>query len=299
MTAAPDTNASYALSVVIPCLNAEETIGEQLDALARQTWDQPWEVIVADNGSTDRTLAVVEEYRDRTLDLRVVDASRKPGAPFALNEGARVARGAALAFCDADDVVGEGWIAAMGTALAAHDLVAARQDATRLNPPWVREGRGEPAVARDLPRLPFPPYVPHAASCGLGVGRDLHEAIGGFDESTPILYDTDYCIRLQLAGAELHLASDAVVHYRYRSSFEGLYRQARSYAEHFALLQKRYAGDARIPGRWRLPLKGWKPILRSAAGIHRKAERVRLAWLIGWQVGRLRGSLRYRVLGAF
>ncbi|MBF2059991.1 glycosyltransferase family 2 protein, partial [Fischerella thermalis] len=41
------------VSVIIPCLNAAETIGVQLEALANQQWSQPWEVIIADNGSTD------------------------------------------------------------------------------------------------------------------------------------------------------------------------------------------------------------------------------------------------------
>ncbi|HET9225168.1 MAG TPA: glycosyltransferase, partial [Thermoanaerobaculia bacterium] len=41
------------LSVVIPCLNAEATLGDQLEALAGQGWSGEWEVIVADNGSTD------------------------------------------------------------------------------------------------------------------------------------------------------------------------------------------------------------------------------------------------------
>ena len=40
------------LSVIIPCYNAAATLGEQLTALSEQVWDQPWEVIVADNGSS-------------------------------------------------------------------------------------------------------------------------------------------------------------------------------------------------------------------------------------------------------
>lgn len=48
------------LSVIIPCLNAADTIGKQLEALARQEWSEPWEVVILDNGSTDETLAVAE-----------------------------------------------------------------------------------------------------------------------------------------------------------------------------------------------------------------------------------------------
>jgi glycosyltransferase involved in cell wall biosynthesis len=48
------------LSVVIPCLNAAETIGGQLDALRGQNWSEPWEVIIADNGSTDATVNIIK-----------------------------------------------------------------------------------------------------------------------------------------------------------------------------------------------------------------------------------------------
>ena len=122
------------LSVIIPCLNAAGTIGAQLDALAVQQWDQPWEVIVADNGSTDRSLAIVERYRYKLPNLRVVDASARRGQPCALNTGAMAAKGDALAFCDADDEVAPGWLPAMGKALSKYDFVACRVDFKKLNP---------------------------------------------------------------------------------------------------------------------------------------------------------------------
>jgi glycosyltransferase involved in cell wall biosynthesis len=50
------------LSVIIPCLNGAATIATQLAALARQQWDQPWEIVVADNGSTDESAGIVERY---------------------------------------------------------------------------------------------------------------------------------------------------------------------------------------------------------------------------------------------
>jgi len=68
------------------------------------------EVIVSDNGSTDGTVAVVEQYQEKPPNLRVVDSSDRRGAAHA--GGCR--RG--LAFCDADDEVAPGWVAAMGEA---------------------------------------------------------------------------------------------------------------------------------------------------------------------------------------
>ena len=62
------------LSVVVPVLDAEDVVSGQLEALASQEWSRPWEVVVADNGSTDGTIAVIERYRARLPAVRVVDA---------------------------------------------------------------------------------------------------------------------------------------------------------------------------------------------------------------------------------
>ena len=96
------------LSIIIPCLNAADTIGEQLQALSIQSWNGQWEVIISDNGSTDDTLKVVGKYRESLPELRVVDSSDKPGAAHARNIGCGAATGDAFLFCDADDAVGNG-----------------------------------------------------------------------------------------------------------------------------------------------------------------------------------------------
>jgi len=76
------------VSVILPCLNSSETIGVQLEALAKQSWDQSWELIVSDNGSTDRTLDVVEGYKHKIRNLRIVDSSTSRGCGHGRNVGA-------------------------------------------------------------------------------------------------------------------------------------------------------------------------------------------------------------------
>src|SRR5918999_5665103 len=156
------------LSVVIPCRDAADTLGVQLDALARQTWSEPWEVIVVDNGDDAAIAEIVEAYRKRLPTLRRVVASERPGQAHAMNAGVRAARGDSVAFCDADDEVGEGWLAAMGEALTRHEFVCGRIDYAKLNEPWVRESR-EPVFAEGLPRIWFPPHLPYGAAGALGI----------------------------------------------------------------------------------------------------------------------------------
>jgi glycosyltransferase involved in cell wall biosynthesis len=282
------------LTVVIPARNAAATIGAQLDALAAQEWSEPWEVVVVDNGSTDGTAAVVETYRGRLPSLRVVVEPRR-GQARALNTGVRAAAADAVAFCDADDEVAAGWVSAMGEALAGHPLVACSADDEKLNDGWQRAARAAPEPGR-LATVLFLPHIPYAGSGGLGVQREVHRDLGGFDESMAALFDVDYCIRAYREGHELRLVEEAVIHYRYRLSWRGIFDQAKLYGRLNAYLQHKHADIALRPSGLRWLLGGWKPIVRALPRVRSRSGRAKLAWLLGWQLGRYAGSLRYRVL---
>lgn len=281
------------LSVIIPCVNEEDAIATQLEALAEQRWSKPWELIVSDNGSTDGTLTIVEQYRKRLPSLRVVDASDRRGQPHALNVGARAACGEALAFCDADDEAAPGWVAAMGEALHRHDFVAGRFELEKLNPSWLHAGHPQQS---GLNRYRYPPYLPHAGSGNMGVKRAVHEAMGGFDESMPYLFDTDYCFRIQLAGTQLHFVPDAVMHLRSVGTISGIYRKALSNGEYNVLLYKKYRPLGMPELSWKTGLRGWLRVLCRSPRIHSKTDLAAWAWDFGWRVGRLRGCIRHRVL---
>ena len=282
------------LSVVIPCRNAAATIAVQLAALGRQQWDEEWEVIIADNGSTDATLTIIEQSSDGLPSLQVVDASDRRGAGHARNVGALFARGEAIAFCDADDEVGDGWLAAIGAALEEHAIVASRFDIEKLNPPWI-VGRLRNPQAAGVQRIKYPPYLQHAGGSGLAVRRGLHQEIGGFDVSLSQLEDTDYCFRAQRLGHDLFFAADAVVHVRYSSNPVGLFRQSRLWAESNELMYKRYGEGCRMEHPWLAYARTWRDLILNAPRVLHKETRS--AWMktLGTQIGLLEGALRYRV----
>lgn len=287
------------LSVIIPCYNAADTLGEQLDALVAQEWDQPWEVIIADNGSKDASRQVAEGYLGRLPNLRIVDASARKGGAFARNEAARQARGESLAFVDADDVVAPGWVAAIGAALERHTFVASRFDIERLNSDsWISRTRRNPQQD-GLQRIGYPPHLPHSGGCGLAVKRELHERVGGFDETLLRLMDTDYCFRIQLqCGVELTFVPDATVYVRYRDTLSGMFRQTRERAAYNIYLAERYR-PKELP---RKPLRAWYSFgrrwLRHWWRLHKVRSREQFAeWLrvLGWHIGLIQGSLKLRV----
>lgn len=285
---------SVVASVIIPCYNCTDSVGEQLEALANQTFDRPWEVLLVDNGGEDDLAAAIAPFKDRLPGLRIVMATDARGSAHARNVGARAARGEVLLFADADDVVGAGWLAAMVEALKRHAFVACRMDFEKLNPGG--EGRSRNSIQQQgLQAYTYPKFLPHAAGGTLGVRRAVHEAVGGFDTSLLRLQDTDYCWRIQLAGFELVFVPDAVVHYRLRETLSDTWRQAFKYGEYNVKLYQLY----RSKGMGKLTvwqgLRSWYYLLRQLPRLLRVDKRAKVVWSTAWRLGRLYGSLRYRV----
>jgi glycosyltransferase involved in cell wall biosynthesis len=285
------------LSVIIPCFNAADTIATQLDALANQRWSESWEVIISDNGSTDGSMDIVRKYEGRLPHLRIVDASGRRGRGFARNVAAKVARGESLAFCDADDEVAPGWLAAMGKALSQYDFVACRIDVYKLSPLWIAKMRKH-AQESGLQTRGAPPSLSHAGGGTIAVKRWLHDEVGGFDESFLRHQDTEYCWKIQLKGAKLHFVPDAVVHVRLRDTLMGNYRQAFGWGEYRVLLYKKYLHLGMPKCTWRneiYSLVGFSlGFIKGAPMIRSKSDLVRWSWAFGEKLGWLRGRIKYR-----
>jgi glycosyltransferase involved in cell wall biosynthesis len=287
------TRLTMRISIILACYNNAKTIGQQLEAIASQHWTDSWEVIVSDNGSTDDSLEVVEQYRSRLPELRVVHAGDRRGCAHAKHVGAQAATGEALLFCDSDDEVAPGWLMAMGQALSQLDFVACRIDTKKLNPGWTQI---HDSLQQDgLLKLRFYPYLYHAGGCSLGVKRDVYEVVGGFDETFTYVSDAEFCCKVQLSGVALHFVPSALLYYRYRTTCRGIYRQARNWGRESVHLFKKY----RLRGqsdrwRWHAYIAAWRTALKDLPSVPRNANaRARFSWVVGWQVGLLLGSVRY------
>ena len=283
------------VSVVIPALNAADTIGLQLEALSRQTYDGPWEVIVVDNGSRDGTRAVVESWSGCFPCLLLIEAVDRRGANYARNAGCRASGGDVLLFCDGDDIVDSDWITGMILALRTHDAVGGVIERRSLNDDIALAVRPPRPVDALFDTFGFLPY-PLAANCG--VRRELWNRIGGFDEKYHHgCDDVEFFWRVQLSGASLGFAPDAMVHYRLRSDIRSIARQAYNYGKSETMLFRtfRAAGMPRstigqVGREW------WWIAVHVTALLGSRIDKA--VWLkrAAFRWGRIVGSLSHRTL---
>ena len=280
------------VSVVIPALNVAGTIGAQLEGLAAQDYEGTWEVVVADNGCTDETEAVVSTFADRLPALQWVDASTRRGINHARNEGARAASGELLLFCDGDDIVTQGWIGSMVAALDDGEAVGGALEYGRLN----NNRRQGVEIPNSLVKPDFLPS-PFGANCG--VRRSTWEQVGGFDEGLDrgACDETDFFWRVQLAGGNLVIAPAAVVHYRLRDDPRAEARKAFRNTRERARLHKRFRSQGYQRRPVLLTLKNWVWVIATLP-LAAVSPRFRDRWLpkAAQPTGRLVGSIRYRTL---
>ncbi len=283
-------------AVVIPVRNGASTIGAQLDALAADATSlldgrggEAVTVIVADNGSTDD---LVSACHDRPgLDITVVDASDTPGAGPARNVGAIHAGSADLLFCDADDQVRPGWMAALLTGLVGHGVVGGRLDDQRLND-LERRSRPSPSAHG----LPAPSgFRPFAASCNLAVRRDVWDALGGMRVDYETSEDIDFSWRAAAAGHSIGWAPDAVIDYRHRTTTRGIFDQARRSGRSMAQLYGDYRAEGLAGRSTADTVRDWIWSLTRMPYLLDPGRRGLWIRRFGQVVGRIEGSLRHGV----
>lgn len=271
------------VSVVIPVLNGAETIDLQLRALRAQDFQGEYEVIVADNGSTDGTRDIVAEHVGPGSPVRLADASLKQSANFARNVGFQAARGEKILFCDADDEVVPGWITAMARGLDDGDAVGGALDFARLNPHLSQE----PARSAVF----WEGGTPFAVTACAGWRRAALEELGGFDDSWRSgSDDIEVALRAARLGHRVVEAPEALVHKRERPVSRALWKQYYRYGRSRARLIKEHPEAERRSTRAAARQWSWlaSQVLRGRIRDWTVLRR------IAHNCGRLAGSVEYR-----
>ena len=106
-------------SIIIPALNEEKNVGKAIAALKRQKIDGDFEIIVADNNSDDRTVAVAKKAG---ADKVVIE--KKIGPNAARQRGVNASNGEILVFLDADSIPHDNWLSSIEKVLQRKGVVA-------------------------------------------------------------------------------------------------------------------------------------------------------------------------------
>lgn len=224
-------------SVVIPTYNAAHLIGEQLEALRNQVGAPPFEVIVADNGSTDDLVGVIDKLALAMPGLRRVDASRGRGVSVARNVGIEAASAERVLICDADDRVSSGWVSAMCKELAEASLVSGPVETTLLSG---RSARWVPIDERTDGLFEVWGHT-YGIGANLGLRRSVWEEVGGFAEDYPAgAEEIDFAWRAHDLGHRFSYVPDALIHYRIRTDLRGVLRQQYNSGRGTAMLFARF-----------------------------------------------------------
>lgn len=101
-------NENILISIVIPCYNGEQTIPHLLDSILQENLDRI-EVIVINDGSTDKTEAVCQDYCKRNAHINCI-STKNQGVGTARNTGIKSSRGKYITFLDDDDEIKEGML---------------------------------------------------------------------------------------------------------------------------------------------------------------------------------------------
>ncbi|MDG6080289.1 glycosyltransferase [Erythrobacter litoralis] len=227
-------------SVVIAAYNADATIGAAIDSVLSQT-EENFELIIIDDGSTDRTLATCLAKASDDFRIKVA-AQPNAGVSAARNNGVMKARGTYLAFLDADDI----WHAEK---LQAHrDLHAANPElkASFARVAFCTEVDGKLKAGRTKSAVPdrfctLEDVLIENAVCtmsNLVMRRDTFLELGGFDESMRHVEDQDLLARFVGAGHLVRGIPQTFV--GYRLSEDGLSCDFKSM----------YAAWRELAGRW-------------------------------------------------
>jgi len=222
-------NSRIRISVIIPALNEAEMIGRSLDHLALSDFPpNAFEVIVVDNGSTDRTREIASSYVGR-LNISVL---LRPGINISAlrNAGVSEAQGEILAFLDADCLVPADWLKNAEIHLSNENAgivggsISIPADSRW--PAWAWYGVGY------APKDATVSYVP---SGNMLMRRATFMRLQGFDENLKTSEDWDLCSRGRAAGISIRaVAAMAVVHLRTPQTLAEFCRRERWHGAHVA-----------------------------------------------------------------
>ena len=187
------------VSVIMPAYNVEPYLAASIESVRAQTY-RDWELVLVDDGSSDRTGQIADDYSGRDARIRVIH-QRNGGLSAARNSAMRYARGEFFALLDSDDLWDPDFLQSQMATFAstpAADIVTG--NAREMGGHW----NGRPARPwpdrRPLPDLAEILRDEEAVFIMSVFRRSVYQAVGDFDERMRSNEDYDYWLRAAAAG---------------------------------------------------------------------------------------------------
>lgn len=201
------------ISVIVPALNAEETIENCVGSLLNQRYPKwRYEIIIVDNGLTDNTFKILQKFRKRIILLK----ETKKGSYCARNKGIRNAKGHIIAFTDSDCVADRKWLLYISKAfedkrikLVGGHIKALKTDSILLK---------YCDIFCHPQALFFKSNTPFFATSNMAIRKKCLEHSAGFNESLKSGGDVELCSRLIKDKREIYYEPKAIVRHLYHDS---------------------------------------------------------------------------------
>jgi hypothetical protein len=215
-------SAATGVSFVIPVHNGETWLERSIPAIFAQADGRPLEIVAVDDGSQDRSRAILERFAG-DYSLRVVDGERR-GAAAAINLGIQRATQPIICQVDQDVILHPGWLSKLTDELLRPDVAAAQgyYVAPQRASTWSRVmGLDLQQRYSQLDRS----KVDHVCTGNTAYRASALAAVGLFDEDLGYGYDNDISYRLVDAGYRLVIRDDATSTHEWRDDALGYVRQ--------------------------------------------------------------------------
>jgi cellulose synthase/poly-beta-1,6-N-acetylglucosamine synthase-like glycosyltransferase len=227
-------------SVVVPAMNAGDTIGECLESLLVQTTPrEQYEVIVVDDGSSDETRDVAVRYQVSIM------AQPHDGPAAARNRGAAAAKGEIVLFTDADCVPETDWIIEMLRPFE-DPQVSGVKGAYRTQQVAVLPRFVQYEYEERYQRMAKLRWIDFIDTYSAGYRREVFLATGGFDTRYPdaSVEDQELSFRLAEHGHKLVFNPRAIVYHQHPETLKAYFGRKFSIGYWKVMVLRRYPGKA-------------------------------------------------------
>lgn len=206
------TRQETLVSIVIPVLNQASYTRAILDQI--NSVKTPHEVIVVDNGSTDETPDILEEFG-----VKVVRNGDNVGWAASLNQGAKAAQGTHIAFLNNDLILPDGWLETL-LSHREHVICPTYEQFGEVRDDFAAQNADLLAMKSEVMDTERPGRHPKgfAGFCFM-LSREAWERVGAFDETFRYWYaDNDYWIRLKAMGYVPVMSRNVLIHHFVRKT---------------------------------------------------------------------------------